>query len=260
VDEKLKSPLVPLGMARGNQWQVNAAHASLVRAPAKSRPVTVDAGTRTVTFDLARTAMLVIDMQNDFCHPDGWLAHIGVDVGPARRPIAPLTHLLPLLRRASVPVIWLNWGNRPDRLNLSPALLHVYNPTGSGVGLGDPLPANGARVLELGSWAAAIVEELAVDPTDIHVAKYRMSGFQDTMLDSILRNLNVTTLLFAGVNVDQCVLCTLQSANFLGYDCLLIEDCTATTSPDYCTAATIYNVRQCFGFVIKSNELAAELA
>jgi nicotinamidase-related amidase len=259
MGEKLNAPLVLLGTAPGNQWQVNAAHASLVRTPPQSRPITVDAGGRKITFDLARTAMLVIDMQNDFCHPDGWLAHIGVDVAPARRPIAPLTRVLPVLRSARVPVIWLNWGNRPDRLNLSPALLHVYNPTGTGtgVGLGDPLPANGARVLEFGSWAAAIVDGLVVDPADIHVAKYRMSGFQDTMLDSILRNLCVTTLLFAGVNADQCVLCTLQSANFLGYDCLLIEDCTATTSPDYCMAATIYNVRQCFGFVINSNEIAA---
>jgi len=259
VDEKLSPRLAPLGTAPGNQWQVSASHASLVRAPAKSRPITVDTGGRAVTFDLARTAMLVIDMQNDFCHPNGWLAHIGVDVEPARRPITPLTRLLPLLRRACVPVIWLNWGNRPDRLNLSPALLHVYNPTGTGVGLGDPLPANGARVLEFGSWAAAIVDELAVERADIHVAKYRMSGFQDTMLDSILRNLSVTTLLFSGVNADQCVLCTLQSANFLGYDCLLIEDCTATTSPEYCMAATIYNVRQCFGFVMNSNEIAAKL-
>ena len=87
------------------------------------------------------------------------------------------------------------------------------------------------------------------DPADVHVAKYRMSGFPDTPLDSILRNLRVTTLLFAGVNLDQCVLCTLQDANFLGYDCLLLEDCAATTSPDFCTAATLYNVRQCFGFV-----------
>ncbi len=257
---KLNRPGAPLGTAPANRWHVSAGHADLVRVPTEPRPIAVDIGSRIVTFDLARTAIIVIDMQNDFCHPDGWLAHIGVDVAPARRPIAPLTRLLPLLRRAGVPVIWLNWGNRPDRLNLSPALLHVYNPTGEGVGLGDPLPANGARVLEFGSWAAAIVDELAVEPADIHVAKYRMSGFQDTMLDSILRNLNVTTLLFAGINADQCVLCTLQGANFLGYDCLLIEDCTATTSPDFCMAATVYNVRQCFGFVISAKDVAAELA
>jgi nicotinamidase-related amidase len=260
MDQKLNRPLVPLGTAPGNQWQVSETHANLVRAPAKSRPITVDTGNRVVTFDLARSAIVVIDMQNDFCHPDGWLAHIGVDVAPARRPIVPLAGLLPLLRQAAVPVIWLNWGNRPDRLNLSPALLHVYKPTGEGVGLGDPLPANGARVLEHGSWAAAIVDELAVEPADIHVPKYRMSGFQDTVLDSILRNLNVTTLMFAGVNADQCVLCTLQDANFRGYDCFLIEDCTATTSPDYCMSATLYNVRQCFGFVVRSADIAAELS
>jgi nicotinamidase-related amidase len=183
-----------------------------------------------------------------------------VDVSAARTPIAPLQRLLPALRGHDVPVIWLNWGNRPDRLNLSPALLHVYNPSGAGVGLGDALPGSGAKVLERGSWSAAIVDELAIDPSDIHVAKYRMSGFQDTELDSILRNLAVTTLLFAGVNADQCVLCTLQDANFRGYDCLLLEDCAATTSPDYCMAATLYNVQQCFGFVVQSDAIVSALA
>jgi nicotinamidase-related amidase len=259
MEDDLNVSGVPLGSAPGNQWHVSTTRADLVRTPIEARPITVETENRTVTFDLARTAIIVIDMQNDFCHPNGWLAHVGVDVTPARRPIAPLTRLLPLLRRADVPVLWLNWGNRPDRLNLSPALLHVYKPTGEGIGLGDPLPANGARVLEFGSWAAAIVDELIVEPTDVHVPKFRMSGFQDTVLDSVLRNLNVTTLLFAGVNADQCVLCTLQSANFLGYDCLLVEDCTATTSPDFCMAATIYNVKQCFGFVVSSKAIAVEL-
>jgi len=252
--------LKPLGASTRNRWTVSATQANLVRLPLKPQPATVDAGDKLVTFDLARTAIVIIDMQNDFCHRDGWLSHIGVDVTPARAPIQPLQRLLPTLRDNDVPVIWLNWGNRPDRLNLSPALLHVYKPSGAGVGLGDPLPGSGARVLERGSWSAAIVEELMVDPTDIHVAKYRMSGFQDTELDSILRNLNITTLLFAGVNADQCVLCTLQDANFRGYDCLLLRDCSATTSPDYCMAATIYNVNQCFGFVLDSAVLTAALA
>jgi nicotinamidase-related amidase len=252
--------LLPLGSSANNHWTVSPTRANLVRPPVAARPTTVQAGDKLVTLDLARTAIVVIDMQNDFCHPGGWLAHIGVDVAPARAPIAPLRRLLPVLRSHDVPVVWLNWGNRPDRLNLSPALLHVYNPTGAGVGLGDPLPGSGAKVLERGSWSAAIVTELEVELSDIHVAKYRMSGFQDTELDSILRNLGVTTLLFAGVNADQCVLCTLQEANFRGYDCLLLEDCTATTSPDYCMAATLYNTRQCFGFVVHSAAMAAAIA
>ena len=251
--------LLPLGSSINNRWTVSETRANLVRPPLAPHPITVQSDAKVLTIDLARTAIIIVDMQNDFCHPDGWLAHIGVDVAPARAPIAPLQRLLPALRRHDVPVIWVNWGNRPDKLNLSPALLHVYNPSGAGTGLGDTLPGTGARVLERGSWSAAIVDELVPDSSDIHVAKYRMSGFQDTELDSILRNLGVTTLMFAGVNADQCVLCTLQDANFRGYDCLLVEDCSATTSPDYCLAATIYNVRQCFGFVVKSAAVTAEL-
>jgi biuret amidohydrolase len=252
--------LQPLGSSARNRWTVSQTEANLVRPPLAVRPMTIPADGKILTIDLARTAVIVIDMQNDFCHPGGWLAHIGVDVTPARAPIGPLGRLLPALRNQQVPVVWLNWGNRPDRLNLSPALLHVYNPTGAGVGLGDPLPGSGSKVLERGSWSAAIVDELKIERSDIHVAKYRMSGFQDTELDSILRNLGVTTLMFAGVNADQCVLCTLQDANFRGYDCLLLEDCTATTSPDYCMKAAIYNTRQCFGFVVSSAAMVAELA
>ncbi|MBV8925637.1 MAG: isochorismatase family protein [Bradyrhizobium sp.] len=252
--------LRPLGPNARNRWMVSDTAADLVRPPIEPRRITVQTEGKKVTLDLARTAIIIVDMQNDFCHRDGWLAHIGVDVAPARRPIAPLQLLLPPLRDHDVSVIWLNWGNRPDRLNLSPALLHVYKPSGVGVGLGDALPGSGARVLERGSWSAAIVDELTPSASDIHVAKYRMSGFQDTELDSILRNLGVTTLLFAGVNADQCVLCTLQEANFRGYDCMLVEDCAATTSPDYCMAATLYNVRQCFGFVVRSAAITSALA
>lgn len=240
--------LNPLGTPP-NAWLVDETTADLTRPPLEPRPVTVKTDTKTLRIDLNKLALLVVDMQNDFCHPDGWLAHIGVDVTPARQPIAPLQTLLPVLRSQSVPILWLNWGNRPDLLNIGPGLRHVYNPSGKGIGLGDPLPKNQAPVLIKDSWAAAIVDELVPDAKDIHVDKYRMSGFWDTPLDSILKNLGKTTLLFAGVNVDQCVMATLQDANFLGYDCILLRDCTATTSPNYCFQATIYNVNQCFGFV-----------
>ncbi|HEY9737132.1 MAG TPA: isochorismatase family cysteine hydrolase [Trichocoleus sp.] len=241
----------PLGTPP-NAWLVNADEADITRAPLPPRVVSFPADTKKLHVDLNKTACVVVDMQNDFCHPDGWLASIGVDVSPARTPIEPLAQLLPLLRQAEVPIVWLNWGNRPDLLNISAGLRHVYNPTGEGVGLNDPLPKNGSPVLAKGSWAAAVVDELEQLPNDIYVDKYRMSGFWDTPLDSILRNLGRTTLLFAGVNADQCVMATLQDANFLGYDCILLRDCTATTSPEYCFQATVYNVNQCFGFVTDS--------
>jgi len=210
-----------------------------------------------VTADLAATALIVVDMQNDFCSPDGWLASIGVDVAPARAPVPVIAGLLPPLRAAGVPVVWLNWGNRPDRANLPPGVLHVYDPDGTGGGIGAPLP--GGRVLEQGSPSAAIVAELETADGDLHVSKYRMSGFQDTELDSVLRNLRVDTLLFAGVNADQCVLATLMDAANLGYDVVMVQDAVATTSPAYCMDATLYNVRQCFGFTLTAGALREAL-
>lgn len=247
-----------LGPGPGNSWRVSAQAADLVRAPIPPRPIAVAARPKRVTLDLARTAMLVVDMQNDFCHPEGWLASIGVDVAPARRPIAPLAAVLPVLRGAGVPVVWVGWGTRPDRLNLSPGLRHVYDPAGCGTGIGDAL--RGGRVLQAGSWSAQVVDELAPPPGDVRVDKHRMSGFWDTPLDSILRNLGAATLLFAGVNLDQCVLHTMADANFLGYDTLLLEDCSATTNPEYCRDATILNVHQILGFTLTSPDLAGAIA
>ena len=243
-----------------NTWWVNGKVADISRCPPEPRLITLETETKQLRLDLNKAACLVVDMQNDFCHPDGWLASIGVDVSPARQPIDPLQNLLSGLRSAQVPVIWLNWGNRPDLLNIGAGLRHVYNPTGAGIGLADPLPANGSRVLTKGSWAAAVVDELVPAPEDICVDKYRMSGFWDTPLESILRNLGKTSLFFCGVNIDQCVMATLQDANFLGYDCLLLRDCSATTSPDYCFKATVYNVNQCFGFVTTSYKLLSALS
>ncbi len=252
--------LFPLGSSPRNNWQVNATQCNLARAKRDAHPFCVPALPQDVVMDLARTALVVIDMQNDFCHPQGWLASIGVDVTVARRPIQPLQAVLPVLRRADVPVVWLNWGNRHDRLNLSPSALHVYNGDGCSVGLGDALPSGPCaaaenHVLQAGSWNAAVVDDLVKVPSDISIDKYRMSGFQDTCLDSVLRNLDIKTILFAGVNADQCVLATLMDANFLGYDCILLEDCTSTTSPSFCWDATLYNVRQCFGFTALSKAL-----
>ena len=96
----------------------------------------------------------------------------------------------------------------------APARLQSDGARASGSATRFPSPA--PRCSKPAVGPRAVVDELVSDPADIHVAKYRMSGFPDTPLDSILRNLRVTTLLFAGVNLDQCVLCTLQDANFLG--------------------------------------------
>jgi len=236
-----------LGASPRNAWRVTPRGVRLDRAPRPPRLVTVAARPADLVLDLSRTAVIVIDMQNDFCHPDGWLASIGVDVQPARRPIDSLAAGLPPLRAAGAAVVWVNWGTRPDHANLPPNVLHVYDPDARGVGIGSSSPT-GHPVLERGSWGAAVVDELFAAAEDLWVHKHRMSGFWDTELDSVLRNLDVTTLLFAGVNADQCVLATLIDGACIGYDVVMLEDASATTSPAFCWDATIYNVRQCFGF------------
>jgi biuret amidohydrolase len=257
---KVASPGGLLGFGSQYLWQASPGEVDMAMPPPAPVRVSLPCEPQHVTVDLRRTAIIVIDMQNDFCAKGGWVDHLGVDYSPDRAPIAPLQRLLPVLRKAGVPVIWVNWGNRADLANMPPNQIHLYKPQGTGVGLGDPLPDSGAHVLEKDSWAAAVVDDLTQEPHDIKVDKYRISGFWDTPLDSILRNLGTKSILFAGVNTDQCVLHSLTDANFLGYGCILVDDCCATTSPDYCTEATIWNVKKCFGFVTSSNAIIKSLA
>ena len=250
--------LRPMGSARGNQWRVGPETADLVRAPREPKPVSIAAEPQNLVVDLARSAFVVVDMQNDFCAKGGYLDYRGVDYTPDRKPIEPIARTAPLFRGLGVPIVWLNWGVRPDLLNTSPTLLHAHTQDGSGAGLGETIPG-GSPILVEGSWGAAIVDGLVPDARDIRVTKYRFSGFWDTPLDSILRNLGVQTLFFAGVNADQCVMSTLQDAMFLGYDCIMVEDCVGTTSPDYCMQATLYNVKLLYGFVTRSASIASGL-
>ena len=152
---------IPLGPSPQNEWHVSDDEADLVRRPRAPLVAEIAGEPQRVRIDLRRTACIVVDMQNDFCSLGGWLDHIGVDITPVRRPIAPLQRILPQLRRTGVPVIWLNWGNRPDRLNLSPSLLHVYKPSGRGVGLGDPLP----KTLTATSWLGLSLASLRLSRT-----------------------------------------------------------------------------------------------
>jgi nicotinamidase-related amidase len=252
----MTSKPVQLGEFAANAWWVDGTTVDLTRRRPEPDTVIVDAEPQQVGLDLARTAFVVIDLQNDFTAEGGWVHSRGRDVSGARAPIGPVNALTPLLRERNVPIIWLNWGNRSDRANLPPSILHVVNPTGQGTGIGDPLPDSSGRVLQGNTWSTELDAELITAPTDLHVSKYRISGFWDTELDSILRNLGVTTLLFGGVNTDQCVLATIIDAACIGYDAILLTDCAATSSPDYCTQAVIYNVRGSIGFVTDSAALA----
>src|ERR1700691_491776 len=99
------SPGIPLGTGR-RRWLVGPTHVDMAPPELPPRKVTFKAAPQDVTLDLARTAIIVVDMQKDFCAPGGWVDHLGVDLTPERAPIAPLQALVPALRDAGVPIVW----------------------------------------------------------------------------------------------------------------------------------------------------------
>lgn len=254
MNEIVENEWATLGFAGRNTYRVSDRVVDMRRSAREVRPIAFDAQPQALVIDGNRTALVVIDMTNDFCGRDGWIGSMGIDLAPAQALIGPVNRVARALRAVAAPVIWLNWGVRADRANLTPGTQHPFNPNGKGAGLSGKVVGTPREhsLLQKDSWGAALVDGLERGPDDIDVDKHRISGFWDTPLDAILRNADVTTVLFAGVNADHCVLGTLMDANFAGYDTILIEDATATTSPDFCMQATLHNVRFCFGFTATS--------
>jgi len=238
-----------------NAWQLGEQGLSLVRQTRSTKAVRFDALPQPIEIDLARSALVVVDMQNDFCHPRGWFGQKGISVKPMRRPIAAIASVLPAWRATGAPVVWLNWGVRPDRLNLSPTVQFKGKRSAEGVGYAEASPEDRGLSVVAGQWGAQVIDELAVAPQDITVFKHRLSGFWDNELDSILRQQGITTLLFAGVNTDRCVFSSLQDAGFLGYDCVLLSDACSTPSPAYVSKAIHFIVQQLHGFVASTQAL-----
>ncbi|RZM01319.1 MAG: isochorismatase family protein [Variovorax sp.] len=248
------------GPAAHNAWALRDGRVSFVRRPIAPRPLRLDdAAPQPVELDLARSALVVVDMQNDFCHPEGWFAQKGLGIRAARRPIAILRRLLPAWRDAGGAVLWLNWGIRADRANLAPTVHFKGKRTAEGVGYAEVSPIDRGPSLVQGSWGARVVEELVVAPDDLTVHKHRLSGFWDNELDTLLRQRGITTLLFAGINTDRCVFSTLQDAHFLGYDCVLLKDACSTPSPAYVTRGVLYIVELLHGFVASAAGLLEAL-
>jgi nicotinamidase-related amidase len=244
-----------LGHSPSQGWLVTPDHVDMTRPARPMRPLTLAAEPQSITIDASKTALLIVDMQNDFCTEGGWLHSRGIDITPNRAPIAPLKALIDACRAEDVPVVWVNWGVRKDLLNIAPSLRHAHNPRGLETNLGQPVPGTRSEVIARGSWGAEVVDEINPGAADHQIIKHRFSAFWDCETDAVLRTLGVTTLLIGGVNMDQCVMTTLEDASFLGYDTILLENCTATTSPRFCVDAVLYNVKLLFGFVTNSGEV-----
>jgi nicotinamidase-related amidase len=195
----------------------------------------------------SKTAVLVIDMINEFCSPGGWADLNNLDYTYCEKCINPIKTLLKKCRTNGIPIIWLNWGIKNiDSLPKNQYYLWKKKPSDIGLEAG---------LFEYGSDGVQIIPDLKKEPNDILISKERISGFYGDELNNLLQKLNIKTLLFAGVNTDQCVLHTMADGNFLGYECILLQDCCATNSPPYAEKAALYNAAECFGKVKNLNQI-----
>lgn len=244
-----------------DRWAALAGRAgvSLLRPAREARPIRFAAEPRMVEADLARSALIIIDMQNDFLASEGWFATTrGADVAPLSAIAGRINALSADFRKCKAPVIHINWAVRPDGANLPANVLDKGSDCGAQAGYCDKIDSG--PVLVAGAWGAQSVPEIEKAPEDIEVGKHRLTGFRDNALDQILRRLGVTTLFFTGVNLDRCVFATLADGCFNGFDAVLVEDATTTVSPPHVSDAILYLIRLLYGFTAQSADISAAIS
>ena len=195
--------------------------------------------------DPNHTAVVVIDMQNDFCHSEGAFGKLGTDMEPIQTIMPRLLSLMDNAREAGCQVVIFRVARSPhDDWPAKRRLDELLSGP-------DATP-----IVDEGSWGAELCEGFDPKEGDILLTKNRFGGFTATNLDLILRNLEIDNIVMTGVATNICVESTAREGFMLDYNVVLVEDCCATTSREFHNG-TVENVRSCFGRVVKADEVAA---
>lgn len=188
-------------------------------------------------------ALLIIDMQRDFLEPGGFGSVLGNDVTPLQAIVPAVVRLQQAFRQLGLPIFQTVEGHRPDLADCPPS---KYRRGQASLRIGDPGPMG--RILVLGEPGNAIIPALAPQPGETVIPKPGKGAFYNTNLEFLLKTQNISHLIVAGVTTEVCVQTTLREANDRGYECLLVEDATASYFPEF-KQATLAMVRAQGGIV-----------
>jgi ureidoacrylate peracid hydrolase len=194
-----------------------------------TRVVTLPAQPVPVSFNVARTAVIVVDMQNDFGAKGGLLDRLGMSIAEIRAVIPPTARVLAAARGTGIPIVYLKMAYQPDLSDLgAPDAPNRIGHLQAGVGKTVTAP-NGApsRILIRDTWNSEILDELKPKPGDFVLYKNRYSGFHQTSLDDLLKKKGIRHLIFTGCTTSVCVESTVREAVFLDYAPVVLADCTA---------------------------------
>jgi nicotinamidase-related amidase len=192
------------------------------------QPLVAEAAPYPFSFDLATTALVIIDMQRDFLEPGGFGASLGNDVDELRRTIAPLRAVLAACRAAGMTVMHTREGHLPDLSDCPPSKLLRGSPS---LRIGDPGPKG--RILVRGEEGHDIIEELYPAAGEPVIDKPGKGAFYATDFGDLLAARGIRSLVVTGVTTEVCVHTTVREANDRGYECLVLSDCVGSYFPEF---------------------------
>ena len=204
-----------------------------------------------IEIDLARSAVIVVDMQNAFVSTGGVFEARGFDVVSIQKVIEPIRRICDLARRKKIKVIYIAHVLSPDLREVGPDSSFWYKSVK--VYREDPRWRD--KYIIRGTWGVAIVDALKPQEGDLLVEKPRFSAFFGTNLDTILKTHNLKYLFFTGCATNICVEASIRDAANLSYSPILISDATANNGPPSMQEGTIFNVKLAFGWVTDSKNL-----
>ena len=214
-------------------------HDNALMLPARPEPIALEP---------ARTAVVVIDMQNAYASPGGYLDLAGFDISGAKGVIQNIKGVLETARAAGVQVIYFQNGWDAEYVEAGGPGSPNWHKSNA-LKTMRARPELHGQLLARGTWDYELVDELKPQPGDIQLHKTRYSGFFNSQLDSVLRSRGIRNLVFVGIATNVCVESTLRDGFFLEYFGVVLEDATHQAGPEFVQQAALYNIEKFFGWV-----------